>query len=70
MKITKVEIEVDQTLVDEVMYRYHLRSTREAVNLALRSMLNADAAADAEDQDEDDPFGLGALHPHQHRHAG
>ena len=30
MKITKVELEVDQTLIDEAMRRYHLHSPREA----------------------------------------
>jgi Arc/MetJ family transcription regulator len=69
MKIARVEIEVDQTLIDEVMHRYHMRSTREAVNLALRSLLTADTEADT-DEDEDDPFGLAALDPHQARNAG
>jgi Arc/MetJ family transcription regulator len=70
MRLSKVEIEIDLTLVDEVMRRYRLRSSREAVNLALRSLLNADDAAAAEDEDENDPYGLAALHPHQHRDTG
>jgi Arc/MetJ family transcription regulator len=68
MKITKVELEVDQTLIDEAMHRYHLHSPREAVNLALRSLLTPDS--EAADEDENDPFGLAALDPHQARDAG
>jgi Arc/MetJ family transcription regulator len=66
---TKVEIEVDQTLIDEVMHRYRLHSAREAVNLLLRSVLTADSEGDADD-DEDDPFGLAAPDPHPRRDAG
>jgi Arc/MetJ family transcription regulator len=69
MSIAKVEIEVDETLVDEVIRRYHLHSPREAVNLALRSLLTPGSEADA-DEDEDDPFGLAALNPHRVRDAG
>jgi Arc/MetJ family transcription regulator len=68
MKITKVELEVDQTLIDEAMHRYHLHSPREAVNLALRSLLTPDS--EAADEDENDPFGLTALDPHQACDAG
>jgi Arc/MetJ family transcription regulator len=69
MRIAKVEIEVDQTLIDEAMQRYRLHSPREAVNLALRLLLTADSEAEA-DEDENDPFGLAALDPHRHRDAG
>ena len=51
------------------MQRYRMRSPREAVNLALRSVLTADSEADADDDDED-PFGLAALDPHRARDAG
>jgi Arc/MetJ family transcription regulator len=68
MSFSKVEIEVDQTLADEVIRRYHLRSTREAVNLALRSLISgSDSAADS--ADEDDPFDLAALDPEHSRHG-
>jgi Arc/MetJ family transcription regulator len=69
MRITKVELEVDQTLIDEVMHQYRLHSPREAVNFALRSLLTADSEGDA-DEDENDPFGLAALDPHRARDAG
>jgi Arc/MetJ family transcription regulator len=71
MRFVKVEIELDQTLLDEVMQRYHMRSPREAVNLALRSALVVDSETDDEEEDENDPFGLAALDPHRHhRDAG
>jgi Arc/MetJ family transcription regulator len=69
MRLAKVEIEVDQTLIDEVIQRYRLHSAREAVNLALRSLITVDSEADT-DEDEDDPFGLAALDPRHRRDAG
>jgi Arc/MetJ family transcription regulator len=71
MSFTKVEIEVDQTLVDEVMRRYHLRSVREAVNLALRVLVHGcGSASSPADEEEDDQFDLAALHPHRSRNTG
>jgi Arc/MetJ family transcription regulator len=75
MSFTKVEIEVDQTLVDEVIRRYHLRSVREAVNLALRVLVNGTGseyspADEPRDEEEDDPFDLGALNPQRSRNSG
>jgi Arc/MetJ family transcription regulator len=71
MRYVKVELELDQTLLDEVMRRHHMRSPREAVNLALRSVLAVESETDDEDEDENDPFGLAALDPHHHhRDAG
>ena len=61
MRLAKVEIEVDQTLIDEVIQRYHLHGPREAVNLALRSLITVDSEGDT-DEDEDDPFGLCLLY--------
>jgi Arc/MetJ family transcription regulator len=69
MRLARVEIEVDQTLIDEVIQRYHLHSPREAVNLALRSLITVDSEAEMA-EDEDDPFDLAALDPHNRRHAG
>jgi Arc/MetJ family transcription regulator len=40
MARTVVEIEVDQTLVDEIIERFGVRDTREAVNLALRALVH------------------------------
>lgn len=35
-----VEIQVDTTLVDEIIARFGLRDTREAINLALRALVH------------------------------
>ncbi|OBF04810.1 hypothetical protein A5730_17410 [Mycobacterium sp. ACS4054] len=45
----KVEIEIDVDLIDEAIRRFHLADAREAVNLALRTLL---AEADAQESDE------------------
>ncbi|TAM73341.1 type II toxin-antitoxin system VapB family antitoxin [Mycobacterium sp.] len=50
----KVEIEVDLDLVDEAIRRFHLADTREAVNLALRTLLHEDDSI--EEDDEYDEF--------------
>ncbi|BBZ10507.1 type II toxin-antitoxin system VapB family antitoxin [Mycobacterium branderi] len=72
MSFATVEIEVDQTLVDEVIHRYHLRSAREAVNLALRMLVNgSDPAEPSPDTaDEVDPFDLGVLDPRRYGRTG
>ncbi|MEB4208110.1 type II toxin-antitoxin system VapB family antitoxin [Mycobacterium sp. 94-17] len=38
----KVEIEVDVDLVDEAIRRFHLLDAREAINLALRTLVRGD----------------------------
>jgi Arc/MetJ family transcription regulator len=43
-----VEIEVDVDLVDEVIRRFRVRDTREAVHLALRTLLNDGERAEEE----------------------
>lgn len=51
--LKKVEIEIDEDLVQEAIRRYHLADAREAVHLALRTLLDADAHGDeAEIYDE------------------
>ncbi|ORV96945.1 type II toxin-antitoxin system VapB family antitoxin [Mycobacterium kyorinense] len=72
MSFATVEIEIDQTLVDEVIRRYHLRSAREAVNLALRMLVNSDDAAEPSPDaaEEVDPFDLGVLDPRRSRRTG
>ncbi|WP_421842172.1 type II toxin-antitoxin system VapB family antitoxin [Mycobacterium sp.] len=55
--LKKVEIEVDDDLVQEVIRRHRLLGTREAVNLALRTLLRKDnAAAPEHTNDEFDEF--------------
>ncbi len=46
--LKKVEIEVDDDLVQEAIRRYHLADVREVVHLALRSLLDDSADADGE----------------------
>ena len=58
----KVEIEIDVDLIDEAIRRFQLADAREAVNLALRTLL---AEADAEEDEEYDEFSdLRAWQPH------
>ncbi|GFG63278.1 hypothetical protein MKUB_07680 [Mycobacterium kubicae] len=53
----RVEFEVETDLVDEVIRRFHLADTREAVHLALKALI--DQTEDPEhpsDEDEYDEF--------------
>jgi Arc/MetJ family transcription regulator len=52
--LKKVEIEIDDDLVQEAIHRYHLAGAREAVHLALRTLLDKDG--DGEQDDEYDEF--------------
>ncbi|OBB93913.1 type II toxin-antitoxin system VapB family antitoxin [Mycobacterium sp. 852002-40037_SCH5390672] len=45
----KVEIEIDVDLVDEAIRRFHLGDAREAVNLALRTLLNEGDSVERDD---------------------
>ncbi len=55
--IKKVEIEIDTDLVDEAIRRFRLADTREAVHLALRTLLNeGDSAGGESSADEYDEF--------------
>ena len=51
----RVEIEIDIDLVDEAIRRFHLADAREAVHLALRTLLG-EPDADAGQDDEYDEF--------------
>ncbi len=63
--IRKVEIEIDVDLIDEAVRRFHLADAREAVNLALRTLLT-EAEADAAAAEEYDEFSdLRAWQPHR-----
>ena len=49
----KVEIEIDVDLIDEAIRRFQLADAREAVNLALRTLLSGvDSGEPDEDYDE------------------
>ena len=51
----RVEIEIDDDLVQEVIRRFHVADTREAVHLALRTLVGESDAVD-EQGDEYDEF--------------
>ncbi|MCV7090274.1 type II toxin-antitoxin system VapB family antitoxin [Mycobacterium interjectum] len=51
----RVEIEIDDDLVQEAIRRFHLADTREAVHLALRTLLG-ESDPGSEQDDEYDQF--------------
>jgi Arc/MetJ family transcription regulator len=56
-----VEIEIDEDLVQAVIRKYRLAGRREAVHLALRSLLSESDGGHLEGEDEYDEFSdLGA----------
>jgi len=65
----KVEIEIDLDLVEEVIRRFNVLDAREAVNLALRTLLGTSDAADGGRlEDEYDEFSdLSAWQPQRTR---
>lgn len=65
----KVEIEVDLDLVDEAIQRFRVADAREAVNLALRTLLR-EGASDEEDDEYDEFSDLNAWRPRRSRETG
>jgi Arc/MetJ family transcription regulator len=66
----RVEIEIDDDLVQEAIRRFHLADAREAVHLALRTLLG-EAVGDGEDDDEYDEFSdLSAWQPRPRGESG
>ncbi len=57
-----VEIVLDMDLVDEAIRRFHLADAREAVHLALRTLLSGSGGAD-EDEEYDEFSDLSAWQP-------
>ena len=51
-----VEIEIDEDLVQAVIRKYRLAGRREAVHLALRSLLGESEGGEPEAEDEYDEF--------------
>lgn len=68
----KVEIELDEDLLLEVIRRYQVLDAREAVNLALRALLNEADSADGDRRDDEfDEFSdLSAWQPQSRRDSG
>jgi Arc/MetJ family transcription regulator len=54
--LKRVEILVDDDLVREAIRRHHLADAREAVHLALRTLLGKDDEAAGQQYDEYDEF--------------
>jgi Arc/MetJ family transcription regulator len=67
--LKKVEIEIDDDLVQEAIRRFHLAGAREAVHLALRTLLGENAA-DVADDEYDEFSDLSAWEPRGSRDSG
>ena len=67
--LKKVEIEIDDDLVQEAIRRYHLADAREAVHLALRTLLDTDAHG-AQEGIYDEFSDLSAWQPHRDSDGG
>ena len=59
----KVEIEIDDDLVQEAIHRFHLADAREAVHLALRTLLGETTDGDEQDDEYDEFSDLSAWEP-------
>ncbi len=70
--LKKVELEINDDLVQEVIRRYRLSGTREAVHLALRTLLeNSESGQSGQQDDEYDEFSdLSALNPQRAHDTG
>ena len=61
----RVEIEIDDDLVQEAIHRFHLADAREAVHLALRTLLGETADGAQQDDEYDEFSDLSAWEPHR-----
>lgn len=60
----RVEIEIDDDLVQEAIRRFHLADTREAIHLALRTLLGESDPGDKQDDEYDEFSDLSAWQLH------
>ena len=67
--LKKVEIEIDDDLVQEAIRRYKVADTREAVHLALRMFLGHEDG-DEHDDEYDEFSDLSAWEPRRSRDSG
>ena len=67
--LKKVEIEIDDDLVQEAIRRYKVADTREAVHLALRMLLGHEDG-DVHDDEYDEFSDLSAWEPRRSRDSG
>ncbi|BBX98251.1 type II toxin-antitoxin system VapB family antitoxin [Mycobacterium lacus] len=68
--LKRVDIMVDDDLLQEVIRRYHLADAREAVHLALRALLDDAGAAEPEDHEYDEFSDLSAWQPRRSSDTG
>ncbi|AAK44887.1 type II toxin-antitoxin system VapB family antitoxin [Mycobacterium tuberculosis] len=69
--LKRVEIEVDDDLIQKVIRRYRVKGAREAVNLALRTLLGeADTAEHGHDDEYDEFSDPNAWVPRRSRDTG
>lgn len=69
--LKRVEIEVDDDLIQKVIRRYRVKGAREAVNLALRTLLDeADTAEHGHDDEYDEFSDPNAWVPRRSRDTG
>lgn len=66
----KVEIEIDDDLVQEAIRRYGLADAREAVHLALRTPLAEGGSGEADEEEYDEFSDLSVLDPHRGHRGG
>jgi Arc/MetJ family transcription regulator len=59
----RVEVEIDTDLVEEAIRRFHLADAREALHLALRTLLGEADAEGAQDDEYDEFSDLRAWEP-------
>jgi len=65
----RVELEIDDDLLQEAIRRFHLADAREAVHLALRTLLSEGDAAE-EDEEYDEFSDLSAWQPRRSGDSG
>jgi Arc/MetJ family transcription regulator len=66
----RVEIEIDDELVQEAIRRFHLADAREAVHLALRTLLGEAGTEDAQGDEYDEFSDLSAWQPQRGGNGG
>ncbi|HYB80917.1 MAG TPA: type II toxin-antitoxin system VapB family antitoxin [Mycobacterium sp.] len=66
----KVEVDIDDELIQEAIRRFHLADAREAIHLALRTLLSEGDTADGEEEEYDEFSDLSAWQPHRSGDSG
>lgn len=68
--LKRVEIDLDDEMVQEVIRRFHLADAREAIHLALRTLLEADVTGEQHPDEYDQFSDLSAWEPHKNGETG